>query len=159
MKKTKKITNIKWKDIIFSYIAIFVVFSAITLLVNIHRLTWIRAGVQLATLVIMLVALALYTYFSDIAVMESPRKTWAMFATMLVAYGLIQLAPLWDYVIYLVPFALCSLILSLIVSGKCGFFANFIVIMLCFMQDINWQIKEILRRHRRRISFTCCSAA
>ncbi len=140
MKKTKKITNIKWKDIIFSYIAIFVVFSAITLLVNIHRLTWIRAGVQLATLVIMLVALALYTYFSDIAVMESPRKTWAMFATMLVAYGLIQLAPLWDYVIYLVPFALCSLILSLIVSGKCGFFANFIVIMLCFMQDINWQI-------------------
>ena len=139
MRKIKKITNIKWKQIIFSYAAIFVVFSALTLLVNLDRFDWLKAGVQLATLMIMFVALALYTYFSDVAVMESTRKTWAMFTTMLVAYGLIQLSPLWYYVINLVPFALCSLILSLIVSGKCGFFANFIVIMLCFMQDINWQ--------------------
>ncbi len=139
MRKTKKITNIKWKSIVFSYIAIFIVFSALTILANYERLTLLRIGVQLSTLVIMFFALGLYTYFADVAVMESTRKTWAMFVTMLVAYGLIQLAPLWDYVINLVPFALCSLILSLIVSGKCGFFANFMVIMVCFMQDINWQ--------------------
>ena len=140
MKKTKKITNINWKSVIFSYITIFIVFSALTIVVNLDRLTFVRAGVQLATLMILLVALALYTYFSAVAVMESTRKTWAMITTMLVAYGLIQLAPLWDCVLNLVPFALCALILSLIVSGKCGFFANFIVIMLCFMQDINWQV-------------------
>ena len=129
MRKIKKITNIKWRNVILSYFAIFVILSALTILVNFNRLTWIRVGLQLATVVIMLIALALYTFFTDIAVMESTRKTWAMFTTMLVAYGLIQLSPIWDYVINLVPFALCSLILSLIVSGKCGFFANFIVII------------------------------
>lgn len=139
MRKSKKITNIKWKNIIMSYVAIFIVFSALTILINLDRLTWVRVGVQLSTVLIMMLALGLYTYFADVAVMESTRKTWAMFTTMLVAYGLIQLAPIWDYVINMVPFALCSLILSLIVSGKCGFFANFVVIMVCFMQDINWQ--------------------
>ncbi|MGN1066812.1 MAG: HDIG domain-containing metalloprotein, partial [Candidatus Fimimonas sp.] len=43
------------------------------------------------------------------------------------------------YGMYLVPFALCSLILSLIVSGKCGFFANFVLLMMYFLQSINWQ--------------------
>lgn len=139
MKKKKQITNIKWKQIIFSYIAVYILFAALTILPNLRNLTPIRISVQLAAIMILLFALALYTYFSDVAVMESTRKTWAMFITMLVAYGLIQLSPLWEYVINLVPFALCSLILSLIVSGKCGFFANFIVIMLCFIQNINWQ--------------------
>ncbi len=139
MKKIKKITNIKWKEIVSSYFAVFVIFSALSISANLDRLSVAKVAVQLSTLGILLIALALYTYFSDIAVMESLRKTWAMFITMLVAYGLIQLAPVWEYAINLVPFALCSLILSLIVSGKCGFFANFIVIMLCFMQDINWQ--------------------
>lgn len=143
MKKKKKITDIKWRQIIFSYIAVFILFAALTILPNLKNLTPIRISVQLATLMILLFALALYTYFSDVAVMESTRKSWAMFTTMIVAYALIQLSPLWDYVINLVPFALCSLILSLIVSGKCGFFANFIVIMLCFIQNINWQTNAV----------------
>ena len=142
--KKKKITNIKWRNVIASYLAVFVLFAALTILPNIFNLSGMRIGIQLVTLAILLFALALYIYFSDIAVMESTRKTWAMFVTMIVSYSLIQLAPLWDYVINLVPFALCALILSLIVSGKCGFFANFIIIMLCFMQDINWRSNATL---------------
>ena len=71
--------------------------------------------------------------------MENARETWAMFCTMIISYMIIQLSQLWKYGIYIVPFALCSLVLSIIVSGKCGFFANFTIIMLCFMQAINWQ--------------------
>lgn len=144
MKNKNKITNVKWQNIIASYVAVFILFSAMTILPNIGSLTTTRALLQLATLAMLLFSLALYTYFSDVAVMESTRKTWAMFTTMIVAYAMIQIAPLWTYLINLVPFALCSLILSLIVSGKCGFFANFIIIMLCFMQDINWQTNATL---------------
>ena len=146
MAKNKRLTNINWKQIIASYIAVFILLSALTILPNLinpENITVIRVAVQLATIVMLLSALALYIYFADVASMESTRKTWAMFTTMIVAFALIQLAQFWaqswKYAIQLVPFALCALILSLIVSGKCGFFANFIIIMLCFMQDINWR--------------------
>ena len=144
MAKKKKMTNIKWRNVIFSYIAVYILFAAMTILPNLSAFSWVKLAVQLASLAVMLFALALYVYFADVAVMENMRKTWAMFTTMIVCYALIQLSPLWEYVIYLVPFALCSLILSLIVSGKCGFFANFIIIMLCFMQDINWRTNATL---------------
>ena len=144
MNKNNKITNIKWTNVILSYVGVYVLFSALTILPNISNFSVVKMGIQLATLAILLFALALYIYFSDVAVMESMRKTWAMFITMIVSYSLIQLSPLWDYVINLVPFALCALILSMIVSSKCGFFANFIIIMLCFMQDINWRLNATL---------------
>ena len=148
MNKKKKIVNIKWAGIIVSYIAVFVLFAALTILPNISNFSVTKMGIQLATLAILLCVLALYIYYSDVAVMESIRKTWAMFITMIVSYGLIQLSSAfsqsWNYVINLVPFALCALILSLIVSSRCGFFANFIIIMLCFMQDINWRSNATL---------------
>lgn len=144
MKRTKKITNIKWPGVIASYIAVYIMFAALTILPHLSDFDGMKTGIQLATLAILLFALALYIYFNDIAVMESMRKTWAMFFTMIVSFMLVQLYQLWAYIIYLVPFALCALILSLIVSTKCGFFANFIILMLCFMQDINWQLHATL---------------
>ena len=148
MKKNKKILNIKWSKIIASYVAVYILLGALTILPNLSDFSLLKMGIQLATLAILLLALALYIYYSDPTVMESTRKTWAMFITMIVSFALIQLSMLfsesWNYIINLVPFALCALILSLIVSGKCGFFANFIIIMLCFMQDINWRADATL---------------
>lgn len=144
MDKKQNITDIKWKQIAISYVAVFILFALMTILPNLKVLTEVRVIVQLATIFMLLGSLFLYTYYSDVAVMESTRKTWAMFATMIVSYMIIQLSQLWEYAINLVPFALCALILSLIVSGKCGFFANFVIIMLCFMQDINWQTEATL---------------
>lgn len=147
MAKKQRITNIKWKQIFASYFAVFILFAALTILPNFAKpetVTPLRVVVQLATIMMLLFALALYNYFADVAVMESPRKTWAMFTTMIVAYCIIQLSQLWVYAIHLVPLAMCALILSLIVSGKCGFFANVMIIMLCFMQDINWRTNATL---------------
>ena len=144
MKKNKKITNIRWRDVIASYIAVYVLFAALTILPNLPNFSAVKMAIQLVTLALLLFALGLYIYYTDVAVMESMRKTWAMFVTMVASYALIQLSQLWDYAINLVPFALCALILSLIVSARCGFFANFIIIMLCFMQDINWQSNATL---------------
>lgn len=148
MEKKQKINNIKWSYIIASYVAMFALLALMTILPNWSQMENINLAVhiavQLATIFMLLSALALYTYFADVAVMESTRKTWAMFTTMIIAYMIIQLSQLWEYAINLVPFALCALILSLIVSGKCGFFANFVIIMLCFMQAINWQTKATL---------------
>ena len=146
MRISKRITNVKWRNVIISYIALYVLFAAITILPNIPDFSLRRMGIQLVALAMLLFALGMYIYYADVAVMESMRKTWAMFATMLLAYTLIQLSTwvAWDYVINLVPFALCALILSLIVSGKCCFFANFFVIMLCFIQRINWQTNALV---------------
>lgn len=137
-KKLKK-SNIKWKQVVVSYVLAFILFSALTVLPNWSKLTGVSVAVQLITTAMLLVSMALYVYFSDREVMENARETWAMFCTMIISYMIIQLSQLWKYGIYIVPFALCSLVLSIIVSGKCGFFANFTIIMLCFMQAINWQ--------------------
>ncbi|MCH5153344.1 MAG: HDIG domain-containing protein [Clostridiales bacterium] len=139
MNKTKKITNIKWKQVVINYIAFYVLFALISILPNLKNFRWADFAVQIASLAILLFTLALYIFFSEVTVIESARKTWAMFTAMIIVYALIQLQPLWTYVIYLVPFALCSLILSLIVSSRCAFFANFIVILYCFTQHVNWQ--------------------
>ena len=137
--KRKKINNIKWKSVLATYVGALVVFSVLAILANLDALTRTRITVQIATTALLLFTLGLYIYFADTQVMESTRKSLAMFATMIVSYLAIQLYNYQEELIYVVPFAMCSLIVSLIVSGKSGFFANFIVIMLCFMQSINWQ--------------------
>ncbi len=145
MAKKLKRTNIKWKQTILSYVIAFILFSALTILPNTKIISAVNVAVQLITNVMLLVSIGLYVYFADREVMESSRATWAMFCTMILSYIVIQLYQLWEYAIYLVPFALCSLILSIVVSGKCGFFANFIIIMLNFMEPIIWNGPEVLQ--------------
>lgn len=148
MAKKLKRTNIRWKQTVLSYILAFILFSALTILPNLvhpESFTVVNVAVQALICAILLVSIGLYIYFADRRVMESARETWAMFSTMILSYVVLQLSQLWDYAIYLVPFALCSLILSIVVSGKCGFFANFMIIMLCFMEPIIWQGPEALQ--------------
>ncbi|MGN1040726.1 MAG: HDIG domain-containing metalloprotein [Candidatus Fimimonas sp.] len=143
MVKKKHVNNIKWKQIIFCYVVAFILFSGLALGTNwqlVKQDNGAKIAVQLIATALLLVSLALYCYFSDRKTMEVRRNTVAIFATMLLGYGAILVAGLWEtYGMYLVPFALCSLILSLIVSGKCGFFANFVLLMMYFLQSINWQ--------------------
>ena len=142
-KKQKQINNIKWKQIVFYYVVAFILFSAFAIGTN-WQLAKTDSGAKIAVKLIatalLLVSLALYCYFADRKTMEARRNTVAMFSTMVINYIAIQLLSMWDtYGIYLAPFALSSLILSLIVSGKSGFFANFVLVMLYFMQGVNWQ--------------------
>ena len=139
MARKLKRNNINWKQVVASYLIAYILFSALTILPNIRRINQVNIYVQLVTTAMLLVSLALYIYFADREVMENPRETWAIFSTMIVSFAILQLSQLWAYAIYLVPFAVCSLVLTIIVSGKCGFFANFVIIMLCFMQAIIWQ--------------------
>lgn len=143
MVKKKHVNNIKWKQIIFCYVVAFILFSGLALGTNwqlVKQDNGAKIAVQLIATALLLVSLALYCYFADRKTMEVRRNTVAIFATMLVGYGALLTADVWQtYGMYLVPFALCSLILSLIVSGKCGFFANFVLLMMYFLQSINWQ--------------------
>ena len=143
MVKKKHVNNIKWKQIIFCYVVAFILFSGLALGTNwqlVKQDSGAKIAVQLIATALLLVSLALYCYFADRNTMEVRRNTVAIFATMLVGYGALLTADVWQtYGMYLVPFALCSLILSLIVSGKCGFFANFVLLMMYFLQSINWQ--------------------
>lgn len=137
VKKIK--SSINWKKVIWLYILAFVAFSAITILPNHQKGDYIKVIVQLVATAFLLFALGAYTYFADKATLERARKTLATIITMIISYCVIWLSALWKYGYNIVPFALCSLVLSLIVSNKTGFFANFVVIMLYFMQMINWQ--------------------
>lgn len=139
MAKKKKINNINWKGTIGVYVLGFIVLSALAILPNLSQISIVRVITQLATTAVLLISLALYVYFSDRECMERISKSVAMFTTMVLSYLAVQLACLWKWGIYVVPFALCTLVLSLIVSVKVGFFANFVIIMLCFNQFVNWQ--------------------
>ncbi len=136
--KKKKITNIKWKSVLAIYALAFVIFSAIGILFNLQKINLARVITQVVTTLLLIISLGLYTYFSDRVVLERLAKTVATFTTMIVSYLAIQISQQWELGLYIVPFSLCTLILSLIVSTKCGFFANFVIIMLSFMQFVNW---------------------
>ncbi len=144
MAKRKKINNISWRGIFLVYVLGFLVLSALGILPNIAKITTVRIIAQLATTAVLLISLGLYIYFSDRDCMERLSKSVAMFTTMVVSYLAVQVASNWNLGLYLVPFALCTLVLSLIVSVKAGFFANFVIIMLCFMQYVNWQDKATI---------------
>lgn len=137
--KRKKITNINWKGIIGVYLLGYILLSALAIAPNYRNIIPLRIIAQLATNAVLLISLGLYIYFSDRDCMERLSKSVAMFTTMVFSYLVIQLAQMFDLGLYLVPFALCTLVLSLIVSVKAGFFANFVIIMMCFMQFINWR--------------------
>lgn len=144
MTRVKRISVIKGKQIAGCYALAFLLFSAIAIFTNWNAVTLTGGGakilVQLSATAMLLATLALYCYFADRKTMEQTRSTVAMFATMLFSYVAICCANFWEtFGLYIVPFSLCSLVLSLIVSGKCGFFANFVVVMMYFLQCINWQ--------------------
>lgn len=142
VKKIK--SSINWKKVIWLYILAFVAFSAITILPNYKKGDYIQVIVQLVATAFLMFALGGYTYFADKSILEHSRKTFATIITMIISYCIIWLSTLWKYGYNIVPFALCSLVLSLIVSNRTGFFANFVVIMLYFMQMINWQSNATL---------------
>ncbi len=139
MKKQKK-SHVEWKKILALYVGAFIVFSLLTILPNLDHANLVNVTVQLVATALLLFSLGAYIFFADKEVLEQSRKTFATLSTMVISYCIIMLATLWDLYGYnIVPFALCSLVLSLIVSGRSGFFANFVVIMLYFMQAINWK--------------------
>lgn len=147
MKKNKKIYNIKWKQIIACYIVCFLIISMLAIVVNLFtnyddlsRRKWLLGTcIQLAVTAILMVSHVLYIYFADRQIMEQPRKIWAMLCAMIICYALIEFSTFWEYGLYVVPIALCAVMLSLLISDKSGFYSNFIIIMLCFLQYINWQ--------------------
>lgn len=144
--------SINWNKMFWLYMLAFVAFSLITILPNIlpdiHNINYIRILIQLVATAFLLLALGAYIYFADKSTLEQSRKTFATIVTMLISYGILCLAPFWEYGYYVAPFALCSLVLSLLVSTRTGFFANFVVIMLHFMQLINWQTDATLATDR-----------
>lgn len=141
VKKIK--SSINWTKVIWLYVMAFVIFSLFTILPNIlsnsQSVNFIKIIIQVVATGILLFALGAYMFFADKSALEQPRKTFATIVTMILSYAAIWAASLWEYGYNVVPFALCSLVLSLIVSNRTGFFANFVVIMLYFMQAINWQ--------------------
>ena len=142
MAKSSKLHNIKWKSIIYIYILAFLVFSLMAILPNWAERTSVKVSVQLTTTALLLFSLGLYVYFVDHDTMVLRRKTVVMFTTMLLFYAMLELAKLWEFGIYIVPFAFCSLMLSLIVSDKVAFFSNFVIVILVCMQHINWPTQE-----------------
>lgn len=142
VKKIK--SSIKWSRVIWLYILAFVVFSLITILPHYKNGTYIQIIIQLVATALLLFALGAYTFFADKPALEQVRKTFATMVTMFISYGALWLGTLWTYGYNIVPFALCSIVLSLLVSTRTGFFANFVVIMLYFMQLINWQTDATL---------------
>lgn len=140
----KQKNNIKWKQFVAVYLFALVSLLAISLLTNrgIEHF-WLHAVIQILATALLLISLCVYEYFADGKVIEHTRNSLAIVFTMIVSYALIKLSTLISGQavqtgIYLVPFSLCALVLTLIVSSKSAFFANFAVIMLYYIEVINF---------------------
>ena len=145
-KKIKK--SINWTRVLWLFVLAFVAFALLTILPHIlkdvQNINYIKIIIQLIATMFLLFALGAYVYFADKTALEQTRKLFATIVTMIISYCAIWLGSIWEFGYNVVPFALCSLVLSLIVSTRTGFFANFVVIMLYFMQAINWQSNATL---------------
>ncbi|MEG1710295.1 MAG: HDIG domain-containing protein [Clostridia bacterium] len=90
---------------------------------------------------ILFMMLVLYIYFSDSEVLKSRRKLLALYTAMLLSFGVIILVTNISQIhfsVYAAPFALCALLVALLIGVKCSFFANFIVIMIFFLAEIQF---------------------
>ncbi len=136
--------SINWGKTVAVLIAAFVLFGAVILLSHLTELTLVNSLVQLCAIAVLLVSFTVYMYFADREVLTRPRKVATVCAAMLASYCVILgLDKAWQYGTDIAPFALCSLILSLLVSAKSGFIANFIVIILYFMQSVNFADTQV----------------
>ena len=143
MRKTKNIYDLKWKAIVPCYIVAWIILTMMTLFMN-----WAEAledaGVKIAmqalTSALLLMSLGVYCYYGDTKSLQQARNTIVMFITMIMSYGIIWAASLWTtYGMYIVPIALCSLVLFLLVPGRSGFFANLVIVLLFFFQSVIWK--------------------
>ena len=148
MRQTKHIYNIKWKVIIPCYTFGWVLLTLITFFINwegVRADTGIKLLMQALVTALLLMSLAVYCFYVDTKNLQQARNTIAMFVTMVLSYVLIWAVSIWTaFDLYIVPLALCSLILFLIVPGRSGFFANLVILMLYFFQSIIWRTGETI---------------
>jgi len=87
---------------------------------------------------ILFAVLAVYVCCMDRKVLAQKRKILALFFSMGASFALLlvftQIIAL-EYSVYAAPFALCSLLVALLVSRRCGLFANLVVIFLFFFAE------------------------
>ncbi len=125
------------------FILAFACFCLVSLLPHMKTLNLRSSLVEVSSILLLLGSVALYGFFTDKQTMSEPRKVLALYVTMLLCYGILfVLDSNWQFGLDIAPFALCSLVISLIVSGKLGFFANFAVIMMYFVKIINFGLEE-----------------
>ena len=122
----------------------FLVFSVLILLSNISNLTNTNMVVMVSSTLLLISSIAVFVYDSDKAIATSTRKIATLCATMLVSYVLIYISDVIVGQVEIAPFALCTLVISLLVSGKSSFIGNFLVIILYYLQHVNFQSGTIL---------------
>ena len=140
--KAKKQDN-GYKNILV-FLLTFLVFSAIILLSNLSKITLINAIVMVGCTLLLISSIAVFVYYSDKSIANSTRKIATLCATMLVSYVLIYLCDVVIGQVEVAPFALCTLVISLLVSNKSSFIGNFLVIILYYLQHVNFQTETIL---------------
>lgn len=125
----------------FAYIFAFLCLAALVILPNKDNVTdgWVKLVVQLFVLVLLFVSLQVYIYYVDRLTATQTNKVLAMLSTMVLSYALIVCASYWQgYGLMIVPFAFCSMVIAMTLSSGVGFFANFVVILLYFLQMVNF---------------------
>ena len=140
--KAKKVDN-GYKNL-WVFFLTFVVFCAIILLSNLSKINTINAIVMVGCTLLLIISIVVFVYYSDKAIATSTRKISALCATMLVSYVLIYVCDVVVGQVEIAPFALCTLVISLLVSSKSSFIGNFLVIMLYYLQHVNFQSGAVL---------------
>ena len=122
-----------------TFVTTALLFCAVLIATNYKSLTLTNSFIMVGCVLMFMGSLTFYVYYYDREVAKNSRKVATLCTTMLVSYALIWVSANVIGVAEVAPFALCSLIVSLLVSNKSNFFANFIVIIFYYLQSINFQ--------------------
>jgi putative nucleotidyltransferase with HDIG domain len=121
-----------------------VCFAGLIFAKNADRLGLTNILVEIASLILLIASIALYLFFADKELLTKPRLIMTVAATMLVSFCFLWVAESVVGEISLAPFGLCALMVALLVKARIGFFSNFIVVMIYFLQSVLYDGSEML---------------
>ncbi len=141
MKKIQEDSTTKSK-IAKSLVMLFCAYAMMFVLVFLFYLinsgydTTIESITYAGVILILFSGTAYYLFFSDALIVRSLRKCAALSLTMVLNFFLLIVFSRLLNATFIAPFALCSLVVALLMDSKAGFFANFTVILAFFAAQL-----------------------
>ena len=132
------VSKINYGFLAFIMIITFAILCALTLLPNMSKLNWTNSFIMCAIVFILLSGLFFYLGLSTKSIISKPKTLATICCTLIISYSAILI---FTYVFHdqvvIAPFALCALILSLLVdSTKANHLSNFAVVLLYFVSRV-----------------------
>ncbi|MEG2014370.1 MAG: hypothetical protein RR086_01430, partial [Clostridia bacterium] len=150
MKKSLDKNNNRSKKVIYSIlitVATFLILCLALWLFNFNSVTIHNYFLMVSALLLIMGGFGIYIFYIERGVAYSPRKVGVICCAILLSYFLVTVLDMLGGV-FLAPLAFCALLVTMLISAQCGFFANFTVVLVVLLSKLilssNGQMTEQL---------------